>query len=164
MAENYYIGIDAGSVSVNAMVINRERKIVYEAPYKRHLGRVEEEVLALIRDLHERFGENQVAAVAFTGNHGQKVSERIGAFFEFETISQVLGALFPRAGHAHHHQYGRPGYRPLSNQSQPGELGTGILQYERALRLGNRILYRPAGPTPGHFHLQFGKKRVAGAD
>ena len=94
MAENYYIGIDAGSVSVNAMVINRERKIVYEAPYKRHLGRVEEEVLALIRDLHERFGENQVAAVAFTGNHGQKVSERIGAFFEFETISQVLGALF----------------------------------------------------------------------
>jgi predicted CoA-substrate-specific enzyme activase len=93
MAENYYIGVDAGSVSVNGMVIDRERKIVYEAPYKRHMGRVEEEVLALIRDLYNRLGEDRVIAVAFTGNHGQKISERIGAFFEFETISQVVGVL-----------------------------------------------------------------------
>jgi len=96
MTENYYIGIDAGSVSVNALVIDGNKRILYEAPYKRHLGRVEEEVLALIRHLSDRFGEDHVAAVAFTGNHGQKISEQIGAFFEFETISQVLGALFLR--------------------------------------------------------------------
>jgi len=93
MAENYYVGIDAGSVSVNAIVINGGREIIYEAPYRRHMGRVEEEVLSLIRELYGRLGDDRIAAVAFTGNHGQKISERIGAFFEFETISQVLGVL-----------------------------------------------------------------------
>jgi predicted CoA-substrate-specific enzyme activase len=93
MGEKYYIGVDAGSVSVNGIVINQAREIVYEAPYIRHMGRVEEEVLALVQDLNGRFGEENILAIAFTGNHGQKISERIGGFFEFETICQVLGAL-----------------------------------------------------------------------
>ncbi|MBN2032213.1 MAG: CoA activase [Deltaproteobacteria bacterium] len=93
MAESFYIGVDAGSVSVNGIVINRNREIVYEAPYKRHMGRVEEEVLALLQEIYSRIGEDRITAVAFTGNHGQKISERIGGFFEFETISQVLGSL-----------------------------------------------------------------------
>jgi predicted CoA-substrate-specific enzyme activase len=93
MTEKYYIGVDAGSVSVNGIVINQDREIVYEAPYNRHMGRVEEEVLALLQELNGRFGEEHILAVAFTGNHGQKISERISGFFEFETISQVLGAL-----------------------------------------------------------------------
>ncbi len=89
----FYAGIDAGSVSVNGIVIQHEKKIVYEAPYKRHMGRVEEEVLALILELYKRFGEENILAFSFTGNHGQKISERIGGFFEFETISQVRGSL-----------------------------------------------------------------------
>jgi predicted CoA-substrate-specific enzyme activase len=92
-AEKYYAGIDVGSVSVNGIVIDQDRKIVYEAPYKRHMGRVEEEVLAVIQDVYERFGEENILAFSFTGNHGQKISERIGGFFEFETISQVMGSL-----------------------------------------------------------------------
>jgi activator of 2-hydroxyglutaryl-CoA dehydratase len=51
MGEKYYIGVDAGSVSVNGIVINQAREIVYEAPYIRHMGRVEEEVFALVQDL-----------------------------------------------------------------------------------------------------------------
>jgi predicted CoA-substrate-specific enzyme activase len=94
MSEKYCIGVDAGSVSVNGIVINQDREIVYEAPYHRHMGRVEEEVITLLQELNGRFGREQVLAVAFTGNHGQKISERIGGFFEFETISQVLGALY----------------------------------------------------------------------
>jgi predicted CoA-substrate-specific enzyme activase len=94
MAERYYIGVDAGSVSVNGIVINQDREILYEAPYKRHMGRVEDEVIALLRDLSGRWGEERIQAVAFTGNHSQKISERIGGFFEFETISQVLGSLY----------------------------------------------------------------------
>lgn len=92
-SESYYVGIDAGSVSLNAVVLDENKKIVYEAPYKRHMGRVEEETLRLIGDLEERLGAERLAAFAFTGNHGQKISERVGGYYEFETISQVLGAL-----------------------------------------------------------------------
>jgi predicted CoA-substrate-specific enzyme activase len=91
-ADVFYVGIDAGSVSLNTVVINQSRELVYESPYKRHMGKVDEEVLAVIADLNERF--HNIKAVAFTGNHGQNISLRLGGFHEFETISQVLGALW----------------------------------------------------------------------
>ena len=91
-----YVGIDAGSVSINCMIVNDKRRIVYESPYGRHFGRVDEEVLTLIRELYDRFGEERIRSVSFTGNHGKELSERLGAFYEFESISQVLGATFIR--------------------------------------------------------------------
>jgi len=93
-SDRFYVGIDAGSVSLNCIVINDERKIVYESPYNRHLGKVEEGILALIQGLHEKLGEDRIQSISFTGNHGKKFSKKSGAFFEFETISQVLGVLF----------------------------------------------------------------------
>ncbi|UCD86646.1 MAG: hypothetical protein JSV01_02390, partial [Desulfobacterales bacterium] len=92
-SDKYIVGIDAGSVSLNSVVINQAKEIICESPYKRHLGKVEEEVLDLIHELNERLGTQNVKAFAFTGNHGQKIGERMGGFYEFETISQVLGAL-----------------------------------------------------------------------
>ncbi|NTV33463.1 MAG: CoA activase, partial [Deltaproteobacteria bacterium] len=93
-SDRYYVGIDAGSVSLNAIVITQDKKIVYEAPYNRHMGKVAEEALALIQNLQGRLGHERIQAFAFTGNHGQKIGERLGGFYEFETISQVLGSLF----------------------------------------------------------------------
>jgi predicted CoA-substrate-specific enzyme activase len=95
-SEGYYVGIDAGSVSLNCVVIDQKKQMVYESPYKRHLGKVEEGVLELFQDLYQRFGQEKIKAVAFTGNHGQKISQRVGGFYEFETISEVLGSLFLR--------------------------------------------------------------------
>jgi predicted CoA-substrate-specific enzyme activase len=89
----YVVGIDVGSVSLNAMVIDEAREIVFESPYKRHLGKVEEEVLSLVADLYQKCGRDRIRAIAFTGSHGHKMSRRLGVFYEFETISQVLGAL-----------------------------------------------------------------------
>lgn len=94
MAEQLYVGIDSGSVSLNCIVLNEEKEIVYEAPYERHLGKVEERVMDLLRFLYEKFGANSIRSVSFTGNHGKKLSEQLETFYEFETISQVLGALF----------------------------------------------------------------------
>jgi len=91
-----YAGIDAGAVSLNCIVLNEKREIVFESPYKRHVGKVEEEVLALIQDLYDKFGEKAIRSICFTGNHGKKFSEDLGTFYEFETISQVLGAIFVR--------------------------------------------------------------------
>jgi predicted CoA-substrate-specific enzyme activase len=96
VSETYYVGIDAGSVSLNAVVINQRKELVYEFPYKRHLGKVEEGVIELFKKVDEKFSADHVKAFAFTGNHGEKISQRVAAFYEFETISQVLGALFLR--------------------------------------------------------------------
>jgi predicted CoA-substrate-specific enzyme activase len=93
-SEGYYVGIDAGSVSLNCIVVNQDREIIYESPYKRHLGKVEEAVLRLLQELYGKFGEQGIKAVAFTGNHGQKISDKLGGFYEFETISEVLGSLY----------------------------------------------------------------------
>ncbi|HDZ23054.1 MAG TPA: CoA activase, partial [Desulfobacteraceae bacterium] len=94
MAEQLYVGIDSGSVSLNCIVLSEAKEIVYESPYERHLGKVEERVLDLIRFLHEKFGPERIRSISFTGNHGKNLSEQLGTFYEFETISQVLGALF----------------------------------------------------------------------
>jgi len=92
----YYVGIDAGSVSLNCIVINDKKEIVCEFPYERHIGKVEKRVLALIQGLYERFGQERIQSISFTGNHGKKLSEELGTFYEFETISQILGAIFLR--------------------------------------------------------------------
>ena len=88
-----YLGIDAGSVSVNAVIINHDKKVVHEFPYKRHFGRVTEEIGHVIRKAGEQFGRENIRSVAFTGAHGKKAAERLKAGYEFETISQVLGVL-----------------------------------------------------------------------
>ncbi|MGD9198506.1 MAG: acyl-CoA dehydratase activase [Desulfobacterales bacterium] len=93
-SEKYFIGIDAGSVSLNCVMINHNKEIVYESPYKRHLGKVEDEVFRLLDTLYRKFGQENVTAVAFTGNHGKKISDELSTYYEFETISQVIGSLF----------------------------------------------------------------------
>jgi activator of 2-hydroxyglutaryl-CoA dehydratase len=149
----YFAGIDVGSVSLNGVVINANREIVYEAPYERHLGKVNERVLALIEDFHRRFGEDAIRSISFTGNHGKKLSERLNTPYEFETISQVLGALFVQPdvrtiismggqetalfqiNHLQHVQDTR-----LRQQSAIG-LGAGLFQHQRSLRIRYRFIY-----------------------
>jgi len=92
--ENYYIGIDAGSVSVNAVMINNNGELVYEYPYKRHFGRVEASVFEIINELYGRFAFEKIRSLSFTGNHGRIISDRIGGFYEFESIAQILGSVF----------------------------------------------------------------------
>jgi predicted CoA-substrate-specific enzyme activase len=94
--DKYCIGIDVGSVSLNAIVITQDKKIIYEVPYKRHMGKMEETVSALIRNLYNKFGKDSIKALAFTGNHGKAFSSIFGALYEFDTISQVTGAVFLR--------------------------------------------------------------------
>ena len=89
----YYIGIDAGSVSINSVVLNSGKDIVYESPYHRHFGKIEDAVHDLLTDEYNLFGEDNITAVAFTGNHGEQISTRLGGFYEYETICQVKGAL-----------------------------------------------------------------------
>jgi len=88
-----YAGIDAGSVSVNGIVIDAQKQIVYASPYRRHFGKVEDSVAELVSGLQTRFGAGRMKVVAFTGSHGRHLSERCGAPYEVGIISQLLGAV-----------------------------------------------------------------------
>ena len=92
--DRFHVGIDAGSVSINCVVITQERQIVYEAPYKRHFGKITAEITSLIKHLYSRFGQRRIESISFTGNQGKRLAEQLGTFYEFETISEVTGTLF----------------------------------------------------------------------
>ena len=94
--KRYWAGIDAGSVSINCVVIDEKKNIVYEHPYQRHFGKVEESVFNLVQSLYDKFEEKRIQAIAFTGNHGKNLSEKLDLVYEFETISQVIGSVFIR--------------------------------------------------------------------
>ena len=94
--DSYYIGIDLGSVSLNSIVVTQDRRIAYESPYIRHMGRMEESVSLLIKEYYKRFGRAAIKAIGFTGTHGNSFSRAFGAFYEFDSISQVTGAVFIR--------------------------------------------------------------------
>jgi predicted CoA-substrate-specific enzyme activase len=92
--EGYYIGVDAGSVSVNATVLNEKGELIFEYPYTRHFGGVNNSVFEIMHDLYDRLGFGNIRSVAFTGSHGRIISERLGGFYEFESIAQILGAVY----------------------------------------------------------------------
>jgi len=88
-----YAGIDAGSVAVKGIVIDQAGEIVHACPYARHFGRVEEKIQELIAQLYADIGPESFRSISFTGNHARKLAEDLDAFYEFENITQVLGAL-----------------------------------------------------------------------
>ncbi len=96
--DQYFVGIDAGSVSINAVALNAKGELIYEHPYRRHFGGVETAVYEVAKDIYARFGSKKIKALAFTGNNGRIISERVGGFYEFESISQILGSVFMHPG------------------------------------------------------------------
>ncbi|MBW2487692.1 MAG: CoA activase, partial [Deltaproteobacteria bacterium] len=92
-SKKYSVGIDVGSVSLNGMVIDQNKDIVFESPYKRHFGKINAAILELVEHLVATLGQNNIQSISFTGNHGKKLAEKLGVFYEFETISQALGVL-----------------------------------------------------------------------
>ena len=89
----YTAGIDIGSVSINCVVVDQEGELVFEAPYQRHFGRFLPQTIETIQLIYQRFGEQHVETVAFTGNHGKIIASRLGSLYEYESITQVLGVL-----------------------------------------------------------------------
>jgi predicted CoA-substrate-specific enzyme activase len=90
----YDVGVDVGSVSINGMVIDHERKVVLETPYLRHFGLFHEETYRVLKRLLDPAGfpgADQIRSITFTGAHGQLMAGLLDAPFEVETIAQVLG-------------------------------------------------------------------------
>jgi predicted CoA-substrate-specific enzyme activase len=159
----FIIGIDAGSVSVNGAVINQYKEFVLETPYKRHMGQVEEAVETLIQDLHQNLGKENIQSIAFTGYHGKRLSERLEVFYEYETISQVLGALYVKPdartvismggqdtslSQVNHHEGGWE--LAYFNANGPCASGTGSFIDQQAERLATALYERRKEIPPDH--------------
>jgi predicted CoA-substrate-specific enzyme activase len=89
----YTVGIDVGSVSINCIVLDRDKHVVCELPYRRHFGRIVPCVLELFSRLYEQFPPEQIRAVAMTGNHGKIIAERLAIPYEYDSVTQILGVL-----------------------------------------------------------------------
>ncbi len=165
-----YVGVDLGSVSLNCVVIDPDRSIVYEHPYSRHFGQVEEQTISLMEELYRRFGEERIRCVSFTGNHGKKISEMLGVYYEFDTISQALGAvalqpdvrtIISMGGQdtafmqIRHHQEGEhePGNGwglEFFNTNGPCASGTGSFIDQQAQRLATSMYSEERDGAQGH--------------
>ena len=92
----YDVGIDVGSVSINCVVIDEQQRVLMETPYLRHFGLFFEETLRLLHDLTGDLapgGDGDIRSISFTGVNGQLLAEMLGAPYEVETISQILGVV-----------------------------------------------------------------------
>lgn len=148
----YDVGIDVGSVSVKAVVIVESGDIVWEAPYIRHFGLVREEVVGVLQQIHDRFGAENVRSVSFTGAHGQRLAELLGAPYEVDTIAQVEGAahlvpgvrtIISMGGHEaclfQLSQNGGRWYLEAFNMNGPCASGTGSFIDQQAERLASSL-------------------------
>ncbi|MGD9305336.1 MAG: BadF/BadG/BcrA/BcrD ATPase family protein, partial [Desulfobacterales bacterium] len=159
----YYAGIDIGSVSLKCIVINSGKEVVFEFPYKRHFGRPDEETMNLIESLFNKFGKNKFRSIAFTGSHGKKLSQKLGTFYEYETICQVLGVLhiIPDAKsiismggqdtalfQIHHHDSGWE--LDSFNSNGPCASGTGSFIDQQAERLATSLYAQHKDTSQSH--------------
>jgi len=161
--ENYYIGIDLGSVSLNSIVINQDRRIIHETPYKRHMGKTKESTLNLIKALYNRFGPGKVKAIGFTGTHGKAFSNIFNGLYEFDTISQLTGAIFIRpdvrtiiamggqdTGLFRIRQEDKGWDLESFNTNGPCASGTGSFIDQQAIRLATSIYHNRIDTSPEH--------------
>jgi predicted CoA-substrate-specific enzyme activase len=86
-AQKKYIGIDIGSVSVKAVVMN-EQKGVLENHYVRSHGQPIETVLIVLKDILNRIPIGDVEGVAVTGSGGKLLAGIIDISFINEVVAQ----------------------------------------------------------------------------
>ena len=84
----YHIGLDIGSVSVNTVLIDENRKVI-ENHYDYCHGKPFHQLRAVLTDILQSHGEDSIATVALTGTGGLLASELIGGHFVNELIAQA---------------------------------------------------------------------------
>ncbi|MFO7865138.1 MAG: acyl-CoA dehydratase activase [Salinivirgaceae bacterium] len=91
-----HLGIDIGSISVNTVVMNNNKKII-ENRYDYCQGRPYNVLFKVLQELMKTYRDKPFATVAFTGSGGQKAAELLGGDFVNEIIAQStsVAELYP---------------------------------------------------------------------
>ncbi len=87
------IGIDIGSVSVDALIIDNDYHIVKDV-YIRHKGRPVETACDVIKAIIAEFGKTALHRIALTGTGGKEVAKTLNAVCINEIVAQTKATAF----------------------------------------------------------------------
>ena len=82
-----YVGIDIGSVSVKAALINEDKEVL-ESHYVRSHGQPLETVLIVLKEIFNRIEIDDIDGIAATGSGGKLLADIIGVSFINEIVAQ----------------------------------------------------------------------------
>ena len=91
--QHFSLGLDIGSISVNTVIIDAERKIV-EEHYTLCHGRPFHALLTVLEDLLGRYPAWSFRSVALTGTGGKLAEKLIGGFFVNEIVAQSSSVAY----------------------------------------------------------------------
>ena len=82
----YRIGLDIGSTTIKCAVLDAKDQIVYKS-YERHMAKVTEKAVALIRLVDENIVRGEPCRIVITGSAGLGVSQSSGVEFVQEVYA-----------------------------------------------------------------------------
>jgi len=88
MLDKIYLGLDVGSTTVKAAVLDKNTNLIYST-YERHFSDIRSTVVSVITKIHEKFGDREVH-VAVTGSGGLSVSSWLKIDFIQEVIASTM--------------------------------------------------------------------------
>lgn len=93
----YKIGMDIGSTTIKAIVLNHANEIVYQS-YERHKARIKEAAFDKIKELKEVL-KNQTLYISITGSAGMQIAEQQHICFVQEVFACALAVRkdFPQS-------------------------------------------------------------------
>lgn len=92
------IGLDVGSTTVKAVVIEEESGNVVFTRYLRHHAKLAETTVAILQEIAEHF-ERQKVRIAVCGSGGKPIAQAIGAVYIQEVVANAaaISKLYPQA-------------------------------------------------------------------
>src|SRR6266545_1586548 len=104
MNQNYeklYIGLDVGSTTVKAVVVDPAKDEILWQDYQRHETKQPEKVLEFLKRIEEEYPiPNSAFRIFITGSGGGGIARLVGAKFvqEVNAVSLAVEKLYPEAG------------------------------------------------------------------
>ena len=87
MLDPIYLGLDVGSTTVKAVVIEKNRKLIYHS-YERHFSDIRSTVVSVMEHIYDAFGQRELH-VAVTGSGGLSVSSWLKIPFVQEVMAST---------------------------------------------------------------------------
>ena len=86
--DEYFLGLDLGSISVNAILIDKKGEIVHQEDYQRHNGKPLEVAREIVKKIVKKYSFQYIA---ITGSNGEYLSKKWNLPYLEEIIVQAKG-------------------------------------------------------------------------
>ncbi len=88
----YYVGLDAGSGTVKAVVMDKNRNIIFET-YRKNLGQPIKVASEILEEIEREFGDN-LSGITCTGTAGKTISKILGSAFVNEIMAHAKATTY----------------------------------------------------------------------